>query len=83
MWWKTKRFLRYVAFLSTEHVRCDVTLNVKIKKNKGLENKGQKNSSFDGMIFFLRAHTVYVSSITVGVFFCSSSSDRSLLSKRS
>lgn len=38
--------------LSTEHVRCDVTLNVKIKKNKGLENKGQKNSSFDGMIFF-------------------------------
>jgi len=60
VWWKTKRFLRYVAFLSTEHVRCDVTLNVKIKKNKGLENKGQKNSSFDGMIFFLRAHTVYV-----------------------
>ena len=78
-----------MAFLSTEHVRCDkndkndVTLTIKIKKNKGLENKGQKNSSFDGMIFFLRAHTVYVSSITVGVFFCSSSSDRSLLSKRS
>ena len=24
-----------------EHVRC-VTLNVKIKKNKGLENKGKK-----------------------------------------
>ena len=47
--------------LSTEHVRCDVTLNVKIKKKqRSRKQRTKKLVVWRDDFFFLRAHTVYV-----------------------